>query len=444
MKTWNRNTEHRIDTFLDTLYPNDGPGAAIAISIEDKIVYENGFGLANIEWSVPMPADAVLPIGSITKQFTAVAILLLIEDDKLEINTPLNEVLDDYPETEQEIFIHHLLSHTSGIKDIAEEAEWDDLVSKERSHEEMFKFFANHSEYIEPGSEWKYGNTGYHLLGWVIEKVSGQPYGEFIAERIFEPLKMTNSTFLRDGSSAISNFATGYDYTDAGVKRGRWIPWSIPYSAGAIMSTVGDMAIWNRAIHQNGFLSPDLYRLATTPTLLNSEEKINYGFGWCVTEYNGEKMIEHGGSIVGYVGYNLVFPEHELSVILLTNGREHPRLSIIEKPYHIASLCLGIDRPPAIALTKEQLKEYCGKYQFVEKQVIEVTAGKDGLQFPWAKADRETYVPIDPDRFTYKDFLTSTVRQFERDADGKIESLQTKNHLSKGKSAIKLSDQSTD
>lgn len=313
---YSQSLSDQVDSILQTNYPNEGTGIAFLIAKDGSPVYRKAFGTANLEFDIPLIPEAVFQIGSMTKQFTAVGILILEEQGKLSVIDPVTKYIPDYPNGEN-LMIHHLLTHTSGIKDFSKMKAIQDIASADLSPKELIDFFKEEPVDFEPGTQFQYNNSGYVLLGYIIELVSERTYAEFIEQEIFQKAGMKDSRYASD-REIIKNRANGYH------KRQEWsnkmhISFNIPYASGALMSTLDDMLLWQSALNGNQIVSEETLQKAFTAYPLNDGSFISYGYGWHIKEMNGEPTREHGGSIFGFKSMGVYFPVQDLYVLGLTN-----------------------------------------------------------------------------------------------------------------------------
>jgi CubicO group peptidase (beta-lactamase class C family) len=228
-------TRADLDSIVQAAYSTDAPGAAVIVVLKGKTLYRGARGLANLELAVPLRPDSVFRIGSVTKQFTAAAILLLAEEGKLSLSDPITKFLPDYPVQGNFVTIQHLLAHTSGIHNYTEVPEWQSTTRNDVSVQQLINFFKDKPFDFFPGEHWKYDNSGYILLGAIIEKVSGQSYAEFLRRRIFEPLAMKSSRY-EDLAKITPDRVAGYMPDGSGWRNADYVSMSQPYSAGSIIS----------------------------------------------------------------------------------------------------------------------------------------------------------------------------------------------------------------
>jgi len=294
------------------------PGVALAIVHHRQVVKTAAYGLANVELGVPVRPETVFEIGSLTKQFTAAGILLLTEDGKVCIEDKISRYLGRTPEAWRDITVRHLLTHTSGIRSYTGLEGFE--LRGHLTQRQFIEVIGSQPLEFRPGESWKYSNTGYNLLGYIIENITGKTYWDFMSERIFKPLTM-NSTTNRLPALVILNRAAGYEQTNR-VLINRDSDVTDVFSAGAMVSTIGDLVKWNAALDSDGVLSPKSKQEMWTRAKLNNGELIKYGFGWRIEEYDGHRSFGHGGSTSGFSATLQRFPDDNLAVILLTNTDE--------------------------------------------------------------------------------------------------------------------------
>lgn len=293
-------------------------GLALMVVKDGQQVKTEGYGKANLEWNVPVTHETAFEIGSITKQFTAACILLLVQDGKLSVDDKINDHLKVAPTNWSKITIRHLLTHTSGIKNYTVLDGFE--LSKHMTQEQFIQKVGDLPLDFQPGDSWSYCNTGFNLLGYIIENVSGQSYWSFLHDRILGPLAMTN-TYDRNPGIIIPHRAAGYEMKNHKPINRDYDLTDI-FSAGAIVSTVDDMAKWDAALNGETLLTKASKELWWTPTKLNSGKVQDYGFGWFIDTYKGHKVIRHDGQTSGFAGSIRRFPDDHLSVIVLCNSTE--------------------------------------------------------------------------------------------------------------------------
>lgn len=295
------------------------PGLALRVLRKGKPIKTGAYGLANIELNVPVSAKSVFEIGSDTKQFTAACILMLQQEGKLSVDDPITKYLKDAPSDWGNIQIRHLLSHTSGLKSYTVLDGF--AFTRHLTQKQFIDLIAKQPREFAPSEAFNYCNTGYNLLGFIIENVSGENYWQFLRERIFQPLGM-NSTTSRDPSVIVTNRVDGYEHSRSRGLINRDYDITDIFSAGAIISTVEDLSRWNNALDSDKLLSQESKRQMWTSAKLNSGKETGYGFGWYISTVDGHKNIGHGGSTSGFSATIQRFPDDHLVVIILSNTDE--------------------------------------------------------------------------------------------------------------------------
>ena len=286
---------------------------SVLVARGDTILFSKAYGSANLEWNISNTTTTKFRIGSVTKQFTAVAVLLLEERGKLKIDELVKTYYPDAPAAWDDITLFHLLTHTSGIPNYQTLPEYKSRSTLKSTPEELVKVFRDRPLEFVPGAKFSYSNSGYVLLGALIEKVSGMPYSKFLEENIFTPLGMKDSGY--DSSSAIiAHRAAGYEPRPDGPVNANYLDMSVPYGAGALYSTTEDLLRWEQALFGGRVLSEASLKKMTTPA------RNNYAFGLFVRKQSGiRNLIEHGGSISGFKCELAYYPDSKVTVVALSN-----------------------------------------------------------------------------------------------------------------------------
>jgi CubicO group peptidase (beta-lactamase class C family) len=300
-----QNKAAEIDKLMSLYSEYDQFIGTVLVAEHGKIIYKKGFGMANKEWDILNQPNTKLRLGSITKQFTAMLILQLVEEGKLKLEVPITTYLPDYPKVNgNKITIHNLLTHSSGIPNYTDSPDF--MKDKSRDHfepEAFIKTFADLPLEFNPGQKFDYSNSGYFVLGYIIEKVTGKSYEKCLEERIFKPLNMLNSGFDH-ADTILKNRATGYEKNGSTYVNSNFIDMSLPYSAGSLYSTVEDLYLWDQALYTEKLLSSKSRELLFFPHITTGAS--NYGYGWGVFELPLEnsteklKIVEHTGGINGF------------------------------------------------------------------------------------------------------------------------------------------------
>lgn len=328
--------EAKIDSLIQTEFnENEGVGGVFMVAQNGKPIYLKAFGKANVELNINLTPESVFQLGSMTKQFTAISILMLEEQGKLSVNDSISKYISDYPNGNK-ITIHHLLTHTSGIKDFTKMKTLRDIAQKEMTPKMMVDFFKNEPVDFAPGEKFDYNNSGYFLLGYIIELVSGETYEDFIEKRIFQKIGMENS-FYNNDRQVIKNRASGYHKKENGYVNKTIISYSVPFASGSLMSNAADMLKWQNALNQHLLLSEKFSKKAFTKYKLNNNEEFTYGYGWHIKEINGIPTREHGGSIFGFKSMGVYIPNKDIYVLGLSNCDCHSPTQITK---NIAAMVL--------------------------------------------------------------------------------------------------------
>jgi D-alanyl-D-alanine carboxypeptidase len=373
-----------------------GPGAAVGVRHGDRPPYLAGFGHADLEWGLSITPDTVFRLGSVTKQFTAAAIMLLVEDGKVGLDDPVQSVLADYPTQGRVVTLRHLLNHTSGIvnfNSLPTFPERTDLTLAE-----VVALFKDLPPDFAPGERYVYSNSGYVLLGAVIEAVSGVAYRTFLLERFFKPLGMRQTRYLYD-EPIVAKRARGYSVGPKGLENARTMSMTLPHAAGALGSTVGDLLTWTRALRGGQVVSAESYAAMIAPARLNDGSLREYGFGLINLEFRGRTVITHLGGINGFATMMADFPQDDLTVVVLSNLDTFP----VERAV-LALTRRALDLPdqvarPRISVAAEQLERCAGLYRMdASPWPIEITAADGALTTP-IPVPHSRYEPFAPTEY---------------------------------------------
>ena len=355
--------EQQVDAYLKARYPANKPGVSFLIAKDGKTIYRKAFGMANLELHVPMKPENVFEIGSITKQFTAVSILMLEEQGKLAVHDEITKFIPDYPTKGKKITIHQLLNHTSGIKSYTNMESFISLARTDMTPKQLIDVFKNEPMDFEPGEQYAYNNSGYILLGYIIEIASGKSYADFIQHNIFDKIGMTASSY-GSKSKLVPNRASGYSESDKGYINAEYLSLTLPYAAGSIMSTTNDLLKWQNALNSYKLIKKSSYEKAIHGSKLNNGSPITYGYGLATENVNGSPSIQHGGGIFGYTTMGIYLPEQKIFVSGLQNCDCN---SISAIATAVAAIAIGKpfpDKKNAIKLSEVELKKWIGAYQF--------------------------------------------------------------------------------
>lgn len=368
-----------IDASLAPLYKSDQPGASIIVVKDGKTVFRKAYGMADLATRRALTPDTAMRIGSLTKQFTATAILMLADEGKLHLDDDITRFLPDYPTHGQRITIEHLLTHTSGIPSYTGKPGYMLGVTRDMTVAQLIDSFKDDPLEFAPGSAWRYDNSGYVLLGAIIEKVSGMPYAAFLQQRIFTPLGMRHTAYEGRELAAFPH-ASAYSPDATGFQPSPPMSMSQPYAAGALVSSVDDLARWDAAVSGGKLLQPATWRRAFTPYTLSTGKATGYGYGWGITTLRGEPAIAHGGAITGFRTYALRLPAEHIYVAVLSNA-DAGVTSPDGVAMRAAAIALGKPYPEykAIVLAPATLDAYAGLYRIGDDANWTVRRGEAAL-----------------------------------------------------------------
>jgi len=320
------------------------PGASLAVVRDGHITKAQGYGFANLELRSPATKETVYEIGSTSKQFTATAIMMLVEEGSVRLDDTITKYFPEAPQAWRGITIRHLLTHTSGIQNHVAVPHWLDIFKTNLafetapSRDELLKMFFKLPLEFQPGETWAYDNTGYYLLGIIIEKASGKSYWQFLDERIFKPLGM-NATRSTDPQPIVRNRASGYEWKNDHFENRPVLLPTIAFSAGSLLSSVEDMAKWDAALYTEKLLKKSsLDQMWTAPaTNGETDAPFNYGFGWFIENYHGHHLVQHSGGTPGFSSAMYRFVSDKLTIIILTN---HADRILDQLAVDLAGICV--------------------------------------------------------------------------------------------------------
>ena len=431
-----------FDKLIASEFKGQEPGGVVLIAQRGRVIYKKAFGFANVELQVPMKEEIVFNIASITKQFTAVAILQLMERGKLSLQDEITKYLPDYPLNNQKITIENLLTHTAGIPGPEPEAmaklqARTDVVNLQ----EIIATFKNRPVDFPSGSKWSYSNNGYMLLGAIVEKVSGSSYAEYLEKNIFKPAAMTQTHF-GDDYVIVKNRAASYLYSRS---ESRFLnalndKIELAYSAGAIQSTAEDLFKWNEALKSNKLIKKESLEKARTEYKLPNGKGTNYGYGWFIGNIQGSPIVEHGGNMGGFMSHAIYLPQEDVYVVVLYNFRTPAHLPeflagdlaalAIRKPFNISE----------ISVDENMLKTYVGVYEEEGvDRLVTVDGGK--LYYQRVGANKMSMKPYARDKFFFEN--TAVIGEFKRDEKNNITGLELSNKRGISRSFLRRTDKAT-
>jgi CubicO group peptidase (beta-lactamase class C family) len=415
-----------FDSILKKEFKTNETGASVIVVKKGQILYKKGFGMADMELNVPVNPDMNFRIGSITKQFTAVCILQLAEKGKLSLQDDIKKFIPDYA-IKEPITIEHLLTHTSGIKSYTSVDSFWQQMRTDMAPRAIIALTEKDTLEFKPGSKWNYNNTGYVMLGYIIEKVSGKTYEEYVQQNIFTPLGMNNSYYGSE-SRVIKNRAKGYKKTGNDFSNSDYISMTLPYAAGSLLSTVEDLWKWNKALYTYKLINKEWVDKAITPYVLSDGKPTGYGYGLGVSKVQGSRSIEHGGGIPGFLTHGLYMPEEDIFVAAFSNcdckspDDITPKLAAIAmgKPYNFK----------ALPLSEADAKKYEGIYISETGEERIIRWDKDHLTSQRSGGNKFAIKLYGKDQFFFEG--TFSFIEFKYNSSGVVDALFFNNRTEEG------------
>ena len=404
---------------------------AVLVARGETVLFSKAYGLANVEWNIPNTTTTKFRIGSVTKQFTAAAVLLLEERGKLKTSDLIKTYFPEAPAIWQNITLAQLLSHTSGIPNYTNVPDMAEFSARRMTPAEIANTVRNLPLDFAPGEQMRYSNTGYVLLGIAIEKASGMPYENFLQENFWVPLGMKDTGYDRNWK-IIPQRASGYAQGPQGLQNSYYTNMSVPFSAGALYSTVGDLLIWERALFGKKVLSDASLAKMTTPN------KGDYGFGLFISTRGGHKIIEHGGGISGFTSKLTYYPDEQIVVVALSNisaGADEVAGKL--GPAAVGDEVKLPSERKSVTVPKQVLEKYVGTYRIGPSLNIWFTIDGAGLT---SHATGQPKFPLgaESDSVFYTIAFEAQL-EFQKDASGKVVSV-TINQNGRATVAPRISD----
>lgn len=406
------------------------PGVAVLIARGDDVLYSGAVGLASVEHGVPITTDTKFRIGSVSKQFTAASILKLKDAGKLKLEDTLSKYVTDFPRGD-EVTIHHMLTHTSGLKNYTSDADFFETAASEVDTMDMVAEFKKAGFDSEPGEKFAYCNTGYYLLCHIVEQVSGQSFGDYMKESFFVPLKMKD-TGTHESSGVYLHEATGYSMEDDKVTKALDWDMSRARGAGDIYSTVNDLHKWNRGVFGGKVLSKDSLDLAHQIQIEMEDDgaadvssmEMPYGYGWMIDKHRGLNRVWHSGGLNGFVSQLAYYPDQEVTVVALHNA--FPSIDafnpgVIANKMAEVFLYEEMEARPQFEIDQdvdpETYDDYVGQYDY-GGAVMTVTRDGGKLMAQLTGQPNFQIFPSGDDKFFWK--VVNAQAEFQRDDDGRV------------------------
>lgn len=370
-------------------------GLSVAVARDGEVILSKGYGLAEVEHDVEADENTIFRIGSITKQFTAAAIMRLVEQGKLDLDDPVTKHVPGYNTQGREITVRHLLTHTSGIKNYTElRRVMVDEPEREFTHEEMLGMVQNEPLAFEPGTKFAYCNTGYYLLGMIIEKVSGKDYCAYLQDEFFGPLGLTD-TRCDSNTEIIKDRAQGYTVDGGRLVHDRGLATGTTFAAGGLIASARDLVVWADALAAGKVVSAASYELMSTPHTLTGGGAIEYGFGHFIDSLDGHTRVGHGGDIFGFNSMLARFPDDGVTVAVISNSLP---ISSTRVANGLSRNALGLSEaaaPASVALSDTDAARCEGVYAFPDSDWEMTITRRDGKIFSQSPGDPDsamTYV----------------------------------------------------
>jgi CubicO group peptidase (beta-lactamase class C family) len=307
-----------VDQYVQTeMQRQHIPGLALLVARDGKIVKAQGYGLANVELQVPVKPETVFQSGSVGKQFTATAVMMLVEEGKINLDDPVTRYFKEAPPSWKQVTVRELLSHTAGFTDYPDNFDF----RKDYTEDQLLKVIAGIPLAFPPGTKWSYSNLGYATLGILVHRVTGKFYGDFLQERIFQPLGMS-ATRVMSEADIIPNRAAGYRLVKGELKNQEWVAPTVNTTAdGSLYFSILDLAKWDAALYTEKLLKRSSLEQMWTPAKLNNGQPNSgdYGFGWSIGNVRGHRVLDHGGAWQGFKTHISRYVDDKLTVVVLTN-----------------------------------------------------------------------------------------------------------------------------
>jgi len=407
-----------FDSLANEGLPKNAPGTVIYLSRGDKVLYKKAFGKASIELDVDMKVDNVFRLGSVSKQFTACAILKLMEQGKLSLSDDISKYIPDFPQKNETISIEALLTHTSGVINYTGLSRFTEEVKrKDLSPKQLIDLFKDEQLEFKPGTDYKYSNSGYVLLGYVIEKLTGKTYEEYIDEAIFKPLEMKNS-YYDSSSKLIVGRVPGYVQRNGHYRNADFLSMTLPYAAGSLVSNPADIQKWYNTLHNGQFLKPETIKKAFSSFKLSSGKLTGYGYGWETGNVQGSASVKHVGVVNGFITYVAYLPHENLSISILRNCDSPADLDIIASKM----LAVALGKPynfNKITLTESEMEDYQGVYELENGGEYTIRLQDGNLMYYYQGGLKTSLNPYQKGHFILGNTLTSFY--FTKDKYGKVD-----------------------
>ncbi|HZO18499.1 MAG TPA: serine hydrolase [Gemmatimonadaceae bacterium] len=415
-----QDTVARVDSVFSG-FTTTTPGCAVGISRHERTVLAKAYGMANLEYDVPLTPESIIEAGSVAKQFTAAAILLLAQQGKLSLDDPVRKHIRELPDYGARLTLRHMINHTSGLRDwgtVAAVEGWP-RGSRVHTHDHVLDIVTRQrSLNFPPGTEYLYSNTGYNLLAIIVERVSGRSFADFTRTEIFEPLGMTRTSWRDDYTRIVKGRAAAYSQGRNGFRLD--MPFENVHGNGGLLTTVEDLLRWSANFDRGQVGGPVFLREQVRPGRLTSGREIEYAAGLGISRYRGIAQVSHSGATAGYRAFLTRYPEHGLTVAILCN---HAGAQAVDLGHRVSDIFLGLtpevaEAPKAVAVPESALLGRAGLYRdSVTGEPVRISARKDTL----IDAGGNATIPLSPTLFQRRN---GSRLLFELAADGRTRAMR--------------------
>lgn len=433
--------QHGFEVALQCHNSSDAPGMAVRLEQSGKHIYSGVVGLANIETMRNLQVDDIFQIGSVTKTFTAAAILKLAEKNMLSLEDTLGKFIPDINPEYKQLTLASVLSHTSGLPDYLGEVSVSKVYDKYAPIDEVIQNISKQPLQSESGMKYSYSNLGYVLLGKVIEVSSGIPYDQFMQQTFFKPLKMSDTFVITKGTTAgkIKGYTTSrsepkkYLNPEDSTERAWKVDRSWIYSAGAIASTLADMSLWQNALKSGNVISKDNFKLMTTRAKLDNNDYVNYGYGLDIYPISGLASFSHQGMVPGFFAWHVYFPNEDLTATAFTNiDSKHPGPALLD----MIAMQLNLSPKPLQGQNNATIAtSFVGRYQSSDSTVLTISFEDGTLYSQYEGENKRKLIPRENNSYSYE--CTEDYFQL-RDNDGKSEIVPVYLYQGEQEALIKL------
>jgi CubicO group peptidase (beta-lactamase class C family) len=425
----NQNPDERIaqvDALMEQWTRGGTPGAAVLVIHEGRILLKKGYGLANVETKEPIRPDTVFDLASVSKQFTAMAILMLSERSKLSLEDPLTKFFPDFPPYAQKITVRHLLNHTSGLADYMESLTAEGKINKDwkpggfepTSAETMRLLAGVKVGRFTAGEKFEYSNSGYVVLGQIVGKASGRSLPQFLKENVFQPLGMKSTLVADESRPKIKNRAISYGLDAGKYENADYTPLNLIYGDGNVNTTIEDMYLWDQALYSHKLVKAATLMQAFTSGKLNSGKETGYGFGWVTWKYGGLDILSHAGGWAGFRTDIMRIPSERFTVVVLSN---FARFSPTAQTKKIARIFLSdkLSLPSVVKVDPTVMKKYVGEYELRPQFILTITLEDNVLRLQATGQSKLNLVPKSETSFVVEEVEAIGIT-FNKDQKGEI------------------------